>query len=206
MPMPHGFEGGTGHFSMLLIGSHMLDKGVKALFDPTAFENIKVVIEGDIYDRDLSGEIIVVDRNDWINAAKLSRKYEISFTKKGYEPDLLSAMMTIEAGLENLSAELLESVNAEQLAGCIVDISFSLLHKNEMVVFREIQSVLEDIWGKERLIVQTALLDPFEDKSTIKSEVKISFNRLVYEEQIDDLSEMVDYMIASLEKIKKIID
>jgi alpha-D-ribose 1-methylphosphonate 5-triphosphate synthase subunit PhnI len=183
----------------------LLDKGVKDLFDPTAFENIKVVIEGDIYDRDLSGEIIVIDRNDWINAAKLSRKYEISFTKKGYEPDLLSAMMTIEAGLENLSAELLESVNAEQLAGCIVDISFSLLHKNEMVVFREIQSVLEDIWGKERLIVQTAMLDPFEDKSTIKSEVKISFNRLVYEEQIDDLSEMVDYMIASLEKIKKII-
>ena len=49
------------------------------LFDPTAFENIKVVIEGEIYDRDLSGEIFVTDRNDWFNSAKLSRKYEISF-------------------------------------------------------------------------------------------------------------------------------
>jgi alpha-D-ribose 1-methylphosphonate 5-triphosphate synthase subunit PhnI len=184
----------------------IVEKEWKLLFDPTAYENIKVVIEGDIYDRDLSGEIIVIDRNDWINAAKLSRKYEISFTKKGYEPDLLSAMMTIEAGLENLSAELLESVNAEQLAGCLVNISFSLLHTNEIVVSKEVQYVLEDIWGKDRLIAQTALLDPLEDKPMIKSHVQVSFNRLVYEEQIADLSEMVDYMIASLEKIKKIIE
>ncbi|ESU30220.1 hypothetical protein G3A_22955 [Bacillus sp. 17376] len=176
------------------------------MFDPTAYENIKVVIEGDIYDRDLSGEIIVIDRNDWINAAKLSRKYEISFTKTGYQPDLLSAMMTIEAGLENLSAELLESVKAKQLAGCKVNISFSLHHKNEMVVFKEVHRWLEEIWGRDRAIVQTALLDPLGDKPTIKSHVQVSFNRLIYEEQIDDLSEMVDYMIASLEKIKKIIE
>ena len=184
----------------------LLNKEWKLLFDPTAYENIKVVIEGEIYDRDLSGEIIVIDRNDWINAAKLSRKYEISFTKKGYESDLLSAMMTIEAGLENLSAELLESVNAKQLAGCKVNISFSLHHKNEMVVFKEVLKGLEEIWGRDRAIVQTALLDPLGDKPTIKSHVQVSFNRLVYEEQIDDLSEMVDYMIASLEKFKKIIE
>lgn len=176
------------------------------MFDPTAFENIKVVIEGDIYERDLSGEIIVIDRNDWINAAKLSRKYEISFTKKDYEPKLLSAMMTIEAGLENLSAELLESVNAKQLAGCKVNISFSLQHNDEMIVFKEVQKGLEEIWGRDRAIVQTALLDPMVDKPTIKSHVQVSFNRLVYEEQIDDLSEMVNYMIASLEKLKKIIE
>ena len=176
------------------------------MFDPTAFENIKVVIEGEIYDRDLSGEIIVIDRNDWINAAKLSRKYEISFTKKDYEPDLLSAMMTIEAGLENLSAELLESVHAKQLAGCKVNISFSLLHKNEMGVFKEVQKVLEDIWGRDRAIIQTAMVHPLKDKLRIQSQARVSFNRLVFEEQIDDLSEMVVYMIASLEKLKKLLN
>lgn len=175
------------------------------MFDPTAFENIKVVIEGEIYDRDLSGEIIVIDRNDWINAAKLSRKYEISFTKKGYEPDLLSATMTIEAGLENLSAELLGNLNAKQLAGCKVNISFSLLHKNELDGFQEVQKVLEDIWGRDRSIIQTALVHPLEDKSLIQSHATVSFNRLVYEEQIDDLSEMAVYMITSLEKLKKLL-
>ncbi|MBS8264600.1 hypothetical protein DYI25_09140 [Mesobacillus boroniphilus] len=175
------------------------------MFDPTAYENIKVVIEGDIYDRDLSGEIIVIDRNDWINTAKLSRKYEISFTKRGYEPNLLSAMMTIEAGLENLSAELLESVDAKQLAGCKVNISFSLFHKNDMDVFKEIQKVLENIWGRDRAIMQTAVMNPLENKSRIQTHAKVSFNRLVFEEQIDDLSEMIDYMIASLEKLKKLL-
>lgn len=174
------------------------------MFDPTAFENIKVVIEGDIYDRDLSGEIIVIDRNDWINAAKLSRKYEISFTKKGYESRLLSATMTIEAGLENLSAELLESVDAKQLAGCVVGISFTLTHQNELDVFKEVQKVLTEIWGGDRAISQTAMIDPLENKSHIQNHVKVTFNRLVYEEQIDDLSEMVHYMITSLEKLKKL--
>lgn len=176
------------------------------MFDPTAFENIKVVIEGDIYDRDLSGEIIVIDRNDWINAAKLSRKYEISFIKKGFKQELLSANMTLEAGLENLSAELLQNENAKQLAGCIVGISFRLLHKNELNVFKEVQKALVEIWGTERAIVQTAMIDPLENKSLIQSQVQVSFNRLVFEEQIDDLSEMVDYMITSLEKLKIIID
>lgn len=175
------------------------------MFDPTAFENIKVVIEGDIYDRDLGGEIIVIDRNDWINAAKLSRKYEISFTRKGYDPGVLSASMTIEAGLENLSAELLDSVHAKQLAGCAVSISFSLIHQNELAVFKEIQKVFAEIWGEDREIRQTAMLEPLENKSFIQNNVIVAFNRLVYEEQIDDLSEMVHYMITSLEKIKKII-
>jgi alpha-D-ribose 1-methylphosphonate 5-triphosphate synthase subunit PhnI len=175
------------------------------LFDPTAFENIKVVIEGDIYDRDLSSEIIVIDRNDWMNAAKLSRKYEISFTRKGYEPDLLSAMMRIEAGLENLSAELLGTGNSKELAGCMVEISFSLLHKNKMEVFQEVQHVLEDIWGRDRAIIQTAQVHPLENESDIQNQVRVSFNRLIFEEQIDDLSEMVNYMIASLDKLKKLL-
>lgn len=175
------------------------------MFDPTAFENIKVVIEGDIYDRDLSGEIIVIDRNDWINAAKLSRKYEISFTKKGFEPDQLSAAMTIEAGLENLAAELLESRNAQQLAGCVAGISFSLIHKNEKSIFKAVQEVLEGIWGKDRTIMQTVMIEPLENKSHIQNHVKIAFNRLVFEEQIDDLSEMIGYMINSLENLKKLL-
>lgn len=174
------------------------------MFDPTAFENIKVVIEGDIYDRDLSGEVIVIDRNDWINAAKLSRKYEISFTKKGYEPGLLSATMTIEAGLENLAAELLESEDAKQLAGCAVGISFTLMHQNELDVFKEVHKLLTEIWGGDRAIRQTAMMEPLENKSHIQNHVKVTFNRLVYEEQIDDLSEMVHYMIMSLEKLKKL--
>ena len=44
------------------------------MFDPTAYENMRVVLEGIFYDKDLSGEILVIDRNDIVNTAKLSRE------------------------------------------------------------------------------------------------------------------------------------
>ena len=36
-------------------------------------------MEGIFYDKDLSGEIVIVDRNDLINTAKLSRSYDLPF-------------------------------------------------------------------------------------------------------------------------------
>jgi hypothetical protein len=172
------------------------------LFDPTAFENIKVVIEGEIYDRDLSGEILVTDRNDWINTAKLSRKYEITFSLPGKDDAFLSSTMTLEAGLENLSAELLGQEHAKKLAGCNVGIHFTFKHRNESRLFEMIQQKLEAIWGNDRAIVQTANISPLDDTSFVNNKVSISFNRLIYEDQIDDLSEMIAYMIRTLEDLK----
>ncbi|HAQ07435.1 MAG TPA: hypothetical protein DCR24_07935 [Bacillus bacterium] len=171
------------------------------MFDPTAFENIKVVIEGEIYDRDLSGEIVVIDRNDWINTAKLSREYEISFSLPAVGPSGLYATMTLEAGIENLSAELLNKDTAQHLAGCMVNIHFSMLHRNDSSVFMAIQKVLEDIWGMDRAINQIAHITPLANSPEVNNISTIAFNRLVYEDQIDDLAEMINYMITSLEKL-----
>lgn len=49
------------------------------MFDPTAFDNMKVVIEGALYDLDICGEIVITDRNDSFNMAKMSRTFDISF-------------------------------------------------------------------------------------------------------------------------------
>lgn len=176
------------------------------MFDPTAFENMKVVVEGEFYDRDISGEIVIADRNDLINTAKLSRKYDITFSMDGCDPALISATMTIQAGLENLAAELMEAQNANQLAGCTVGISFSLMQLNELSVYQEVQRILEGIWGKDRSISQAAQLSPLEETQLVNNRATVSFNRLIYEDQIDDLTEMIEYMIASLEKLKKIIE
>ncbi|WP_210365038.1 hypothetical protein [Bacillus sp. REN3] len=175
------------------------------MFDPTAYENIRVVIEGAVYDRDLSGEILVIDRNDWFNAAKMSRKYEITFSLTGNFPSRFSGSITIEAGIENLAAELMETGNASQLAGCIVKIHFLIEHPDEPSVFGEIQEILESVWGRERVIEQTVQSSPFANNTLVKNAVTVSFNRLVYEHQIEDLAGMIDYMIMSLEKLHEAI-
>ncbi|SID87142.1 Uncharacterised protein [Mycobacteroides abscessus subsp. abscessus] len=53
-----------------------------SLFDPTAYENMKIVMEGLLYDKDLAGQISIIDRNELINTAKLSRTFEISGARK----------------------------------------------------------------------------------------------------------------------------
>ncbi|MDF0725751.1 hypothetical protein PY093_03360 [Cytobacillus sp. S13-E01] len=39
------------------------------MFDPTIFDNLKVVIEGEVYDLDLTGDFLVTNRSDSIDIA-----------------------------------------------------------------------------------------------------------------------------------------
>ncbi|MBY0122681.1 hypothetical protein [Bacillus sp. S/N-304-OC-R1] len=175
------------------------------MFDPTAFENMKVVIEGALYDLDLSGDIFILDRNDIINSAKLSRKYEITFTNDRKNHDLCNCSIIMEAGLENLAAELLQAVQSERLSGCKVLIKFSLKHPDEQSIYQKIEKRLEDIWGQDRAIDQAVSKNPLITEKMIRNDITISFNRLVYEDQMTDLIEMIDYMLDSLEKLRRII-
>lgn len=174
------------------------------MFDPTAFENLKVVIEGAIYDRDLAGEIHVTDRNDLLNLAKLQRRFEISFIARNGTGKKVTAVFILEANLENLAAELLSSAISEELSGCRVCVKFICVHPNKAAYFQNINQVLAEIWGKGRDIEQLVQVNPFSLQEEVENQITVSFNRLVYEEQIHDLTDMVDYMLASIRHLKEI--
>lgn len=173
------------------------------MFDPTAFENMKVVIEGALYDCDLEGEITIVDRNDIMNMAKLSRSYDVTFSLSNDEA--VKCEFSMEAALENLAAELLPASLSERLAGTAIFITFGMTHLNNRLLHEEIDNELKTIWGNGRNIKHIMKVDPFQDADMIRKEIVIDFNRLIFEDQMDDVVEMVDYMIRSLEKINKIL-
>lgn len=175
------------------------------MFDPTAFENMRVVVEGALYDLDLNDQIRILDRNDLMNTAKLSRKYEVMFTDKLDGKAELTCTFIMEAGLANLAAELLPTAHSEHLAGCNLFVKFTLKHQNDLSLFQKVAQVLKAIWGLERTIQQTIISDPFGDQKMITNETMVIFNRLVYEDQIDDIIAMVDYMAVSLEKLRMVI-
>lgn len=50
------------------------------MFDPTAFDNLKVVFEGAVYDLDLSGDIQILDRKDLFDFAHYDRCYQIRYS------------------------------------------------------------------------------------------------------------------------------
>lgn len=172
------------------------------MFDPTAFENMKVVIEGALYDRDLDGEIAIIDRNDLMNLAKLARIYEVTFTESANSS--VQCSLILQANLENLAAELLPSNQESQYAGAHLTILFKMSHENRQELHEKIEEELAGIWGRDRLIKQKVSLNPMEKSNEIRKEISLEFNRLIEEDQIDDLFMMVDYILDSLKKLKQI--
>nr|WP_197969937.1 hypothetical protein [Mesobacillus harenae] len=167
---------------------------------------MKIVVEGVVYDHDLAGKIKVIDRDDIVNTAKLSRSYTVKFSLVQTTSGKLNptAAIVLEAGLENLAAELLNTSEATSQAGCRVDILFRVAHKNDPRVFKLIRKVIEGTWGENRRVTQVVSFDPLGDHSIIENKVSVSFDRLILEEQIDDLTEMVNYMVRSLEQLIQI--
>lgn len=175
------------------------------MFDPTAFDNIKVVLEGALYDLDLSGEILINDRNDVINTAKLSRRFDLTFSLPERKADELSAKLILESQLENLAAELLADSLSERLAGGCIVLEFNLQNQHKIMDYNAIERILLDIWGDSRKITLTSSFNPLEDR-TLKSVASIEFGRLIREDNMDDLVEMIDVMIATLTRLHSHIE
>ncbi|WP_040345749.1 hypothetical protein [Neobacillus bataviensis] len=171
------------------------------MFDPTAFDNMKVVIEGALYDKDIDGEIVIIDRNDVINMAKMSRQFDISF-QLPHHP--VMAKIEMESRLANLAAELLSNALQEQHAGCFVRLGFSLEHEEE-IDYQTIKAILQDTWGTDRKITFSVNQNPLEMKKTKSTLITVEFDRLITEDQMDDLVEMINFMMISLEQLYLLI-
>ncbi|MED3625066.1 hypothetical protein [Neobacillus thermocopriae] len=171
------------------------------MFDPTAFDNMKVIIEGALYDHDMAGDINIIDRNDWVNIAKMSRQFNISFTFPQDSKRTTSATIELQSGVSNLAAELTPEFVTSKLSGAFVKLFFTLHHPNETNYYQVIETIILDIWGHSRTITQQVEWNPLNSQETIKNVVTIDFNRMITEEQMEDLLEMTRYMIITLEKL-----
>jgi hypothetical protein len=172
------------------------------MFDPTAYENMKVVINGYFYDMDLEGNISIIDRNDIVNVAKLSREYSVQFQLKDARKEYL-AKFCLKAELENLSAELIHLKLVPNRIGSFVELEFVVYHPNEPQYFNKIHTQLQQIWGEKRTIQQRAQFNPIQNSHAIENRITIGFNRLIIEEQIDDLLVIGDHMIETLIWLEK---
>lgn len=174
-----------------------MNKKGESRLDPTAFDNLKTVLEGAVYDADLQGRIAVTDRRDLADLARLSREYAISFQQAGAPepPVVCTVRLTIDF------AELVNERLHHGQAGCRLAVSFALPVRR-LSVCALIEGTLRTIWGKERIIRQT-LRFPFpHERGSYENEAVVEFARLIYEKNAADLPEMVPYMISSLEQLQ----
>lgn len=172
------------------------------MFDPTAFDNMKVVIEGAIYDLDFSGGIKIIDRNDYLNTAKMSRIFNMTFQLNKASELSSSVKFEMEAGLINLASELIPDV-IDHLSGCHITLVFELERPNEFKNYQGIDAIFKEVWGTSRKVIQSVRFNPIkQEKLTIF--ITVDFERMIGEEQMDDLVAMIDSMVHTLEKLDQL--
>ncbi|HHW37566.1 MAG TPA: hypothetical protein GXX18_10070 [Bacillales bacterium] len=173
------------------------------MFDPTIFDNLKVVAEGAVYDLDLEGEILITNRMDQIDLAKLSRYYAVTFRKKDEGDNSVHGEFRIYADVHDLSAEIMEI--AEQSIGCQIEVVFFTTVKDPKKDCEAIQSALLEIWGDRPSITQE--ISYHYDTHTpvkMKNTIFLKFDRKIGEAQVDDLPIMVDYMVGSIDHLNEL--
>ncbi|TYR80898.1 hypothetical protein FZC66_11140 [Priestia megaterium] len=166
------------------------------MFDPIVFDNLKVVVEGEIYDLDLSGQVSVLNREDVVDLARFTRTYRILFQQH----ICCTASLTLSTDLDNIHAELAPSRNEKP--GCTVFIQFYIKKETPYTEedCRELQHLCQKIWGETRVIQQRIIHEV--GTNEYENEIKVIFNRFIYEDQVADLVEMIDYMLQTMDQLK----
>jgi len=182
------------------------------VFDPTIYENIKVVIQGAIYDLDLKGSIVVTNRSDKIDLAHMSRVFKLRF-KDSQQQSYAHGELILRANMRDLATEILE-IYQNPKPGCRLEISFeqSDLTEDEEIIC--LHNELVHIWGS-RPKIQHEIVGVWQPGSTAKGEsvasfdhhsanftrrhrITLDFNRTIDENQIEDIPELLQLMLESL--------
>jgi hypothetical protein len=167
------------------------------MFDPTIYENLKVVFEGAVYDLDLAGKIVVTNRSDLIDLANMSRSFAIRCRLKDGQ---VAAELRLSAELVDLAGEKLEWKHAQP--GCKLELFFSMRLHNPEWACPQIGKLLNDIWGGRPSVSQMLSFLYGADESGCRNDITLSFDRKIGEGQIDDISELMYYTVQSLEMLE----
>lgn len=183
------------------------------MFHPLVFDNIRVVLEGAVYDRDFDGMITITGRSDVMDLATFQRRFQIDFQlaqRDGEDPHTVCARLQLATTLADIAAEQLEQPLTEMI-GCTVCIHFSLLIQDVPQETGEIAEMLNRIWGNRPSITQTvkAILDGQRlewPPQQFSNQVTLDFHRKINEGNIEDLRELLDYTVESLRALQAFMD
>ncbi|WP_276355621.1 hypothetical protein [Cohnella caldifontis] len=171
------------------------------MFDPTVFENLKVALENRLYDLDnLEGRVRIVGRSDLLDMAVMSRRLALRFERTDTEN--VTAEIRLEASLKDLAAEILEIPG--QAPGCALSLRFELpVAEDYREQCGQVERVLRGIWLTAEPPVQTLSFVYGDDSPAgYRNVAEIKFNRLVGEDQMEDLPELIEDALRSMEALE----
>lgn len=176
------------------------------MFDPTIFENMKVVLEGSLYDLDLKGEIQITNRQDLIDLARMSREFRLEFQLPG--EGRTRAEVRLKAHTYDLAGEILElEEEADSPSfGCFLSVIFSTFIEDPEQC-GAIEEELLKIWSYRPQITQevsfvyhtgSAGHDDFKDR------IVLDFQRKINESNMADIEEIIVHIVRSMSILEDI--
>ena len=190
------------------------------MFDPIVFENLKVALENQLYDLDnLDGRISIIDRKDILDMAVMSRQWSLRFMLTGghklensnLQHSFINAEVVLHSSISDISDEILE--REIKRPACALTVRFHCIVEDPVVDCPKVESILEEIW--KRGIIPNQKLSQMFGQATrpIAGEqiwlpffyyntIELTFDRRIGEEQMEDLEEFIECVLASLEALE----
>lgn len=172
------------------------------MFDPTIYENMKVALEGAVYDLDLARDILVTARKDIVDLATMSREYRIEFQdREARGSEQPAARMILHTSASDLAGEILELAPLERL-GCLLRVSFAL-YVDSPAECEGIREILADVWAGRPEVRQSLsfVYDPAAGPVRYENTITLDFGRKINEDNVEDLVSIVDHTVLSLRRL-----
>lgn len=167
------------------------------MFDPTVYDNLKVVLEGQVYDLDFSNVIMITERQDIVDLASMSRKFMMAFKLSNNQFSYPYAQIVLETSLTNLKNEMLD--NNPDAVNCKISVHFFLKAKADLFQHEDITKYLFNLWGDEITIKQKVYYHyPNMDENYNK--ISVQMLQGINENNINDISTIIQHTIQSLQQ------
>ncbi len=181
------------------------------MFHPIVYDNIRVVLEGAVYDRDLDGEILVTSRADVVDLATFHRKFQIEFgLSDEIDPNKsITAQIQLKTLLADIASEQLEQALTDHI-GCTICIHFHLEIEDVEKDTEQINQILNEIWGHRPHITQEISVRFDEHRlvqwppSTLKNRITLDFHRKIDEGNIEDMHDLVEHCVQSVVRLHQL--
>lgn len=171
------------------------------MFHPTVFENIKVSLENQIYDYDnLDGILMVTGRADSLDLALMSREFTLAFRLT--DSSKVTAEIVLRSSVKELGDEILETPG--MVPGCHLLLRFYREVDEPAAQCPAIERILSSIWGPELTPVQTLSFRFGNTGTSYSNIIALPFNRQINEEQMDDLPDLLKFLLRSAEELEQV--
>jgi hypothetical protein len=176
------------------------------VFDPTAFDNWKVVVEGALYDLDREGQLCVVGREDLVDLAQMSREFRIRVREA---ESTSQAEMQLYSSMTDFFGERHEAILSDNYPAGIRMNWVLTLPGERLKDAQELHDRLESMWHTEAEIRHSVRVNidprnPPDPASEHDSEyiIRIDFREKWSEDKLEHCDTLLDRLLSTLEVIR----